>query len=1005
MMNRRIVRARALMIALVAAGAGASFACGTSAHGQAVAALSGLHRTSWLVGRDLPLGGVSGVVRTPDGYLWLGSSAGLVRFDGVRFVIIDETAEPALASAPRGVVRPLLVSRDGTMWAARADGAVVAYRDGEFSLAMAPPPSSRVRSIDALHEDARGRMWARVGPRLFRFSGSALVATGFATSAPDTGVVRVLPDTGDGLWIATRTRGLWHVGVSGSASRVTPSSDAAVIVPLLQRRDGTLWVGGKGVWPLGATHSPAPLSAFRCGCQMTEAPDGTLWISSVGAGVLRFRDDVAEAVVPGSPSGSTGVSDMFADAEGNVWVVSDRGLDRFRSSPFRMLGRSDGLPFDVPLSVVASTDGAIWTMDYATLDAWMLSGGVVSGTPTPLTTRRRADGGVLMAAAREGGVWRQALHSDRIVRDDGAALHPLAPEGLTWHTLRRALVDSRGTLWLTWGAGRLARVDGQRATPVALGGASPSGRVTSMVEDGRGQLWFSVASSGLLRFDGQAFTAPFETLVDLRADEMRLAAVAGDTLWAASRRDLIRLTPGRAARVAIPALQTLLGGGTARILASRHDLWLMNEEGVVRLARASLDSAIAGRIAAPHLEWLRDLDGTRPARAVRADPLPAAMARDGRLWFAMPGGLAVIDPERLPRNTMPPVALVEVIERDGASVPMRDRPAIAPRPRRLRIHYTATALRDPERVRVEYRLDGSDSGWVSGSRARTAEYTGLGPGSYTFRVRAWNEDGVPSRDVAMASFEILPAFDQRPTVRLLFGLTLVSVLGGLAVAASRRRVQRAEAATRDRYEAVLRERTRLAGELHDTLLQGFTGLTLQLHAIHARIMTGPADAADELNQLMRVADSTLREARESVWDMRTPELDGPSLTDALQQLLDRSAVRSGAVVTLAVEGAPRSLSVTCESTILRVVRECLANAHRHARASRIEVVLTYADSSVSVLVRDDGVGFDGQVQLGAESGHWGLRGMQERAKAAGGTLSIEGTPGVGTTIRLQVPGV
>lgn len=960
---------------------------------------AGLHHTSWLVGRELPVAGIERIARSPDGYLWLGSTVGLIRFDGVRFTILDGATVPALASETLGLTAPLFVDRDGTLWITRPDGAVIWYREGRFTVASDTPAGA---VIDEAAQDRQGHVWLRVDARLFAWRDRRLASPDLPANAPDTTVLSITPDPDSGIWLGTRSGGLWHVTRQAASQALPGGSVSSPTTTALIMTDRGLLVGGRGLRLLHRGQVSVVVAGLRCGCRATQSSDGSIWISASGFGVLRSLGDTIQRIGIEDGLSSAGASDIMSDVEGSVWVVTDRGLDRFRLAAFSTIGRREGLPFDTPLHVVASRAGPLWVMDYSDLVSWRLDGGLVRGRSGRVTATRLAGANPIVAAGASSSVWRFGLHSERVSLDDLGSSRVVAPDGLAWTGVRRGFVSRDGTLWMAWSPGGFGRVRDFRFHRVPLGlGADPA-RLTALAEDGRGRVWLAVEPGRLLMIEGDSVGARYDSSSGIPAAISRLALEGGDTLWAASPDGLARIIGGKATVVEVRGLQSALATTSTALIRSGGHLWLASEGGIGRVPLAALHAAANGSAPSPALEWFNELDGLAAGRTTRFNALPAAEAADGRLWFATPAGLVVVDPANLPANPVAPQVLIEEIVVDGR--PVEHGQAIPPRPDRLTIHFTASSLRIPERVRIEYRLDGADEDWVPATLTRTAEYSRLRPGQYTIHVRAWNEDGVASAAPATLGIQVLPAWDQRWWVRGLAALLAAGTIALLAAVAARARHRAAQALIRERYEGVLVERTRMARELHDTLLQGFTGITLQLHAIHQRLPHAPQEVAESLSRLMRVADASLREARDMVWDMRTPELDSQDLPAALDGLAQRACAGTSIALTVRTEGQTRRLPLELETTALRVVRECLANVIRHACASAVRITITYDPTTLTVRVADNGIGFDPAAPgMGPEHGHWGLTGLRERARRVNGTLDITSGAGIGTTVTLTLP--
>ena len=384
---------------------------------------------------------------------------------------------------------------------------------------------------------------------------------------------------------------------------------------------------------------------------------------------------------------------------------------------------------------------------------------------------------------------------------------------------------------------------------------------------------------------------------------------------------------------------------------------------------------------------LGPLDGLPGGATSSFTPFPIQVARDGRVWISTRTGLAVVDPTFHFSNRVAPLVHIEAVSVDTVPIALADGGSIQPNPNRVAIRFSAPSLGVAERMRVEYRLDGADNDWIDGIPPRLAVYNHLAPGHYQFRVRAWNEDGVPSAKEATLSFTVLHAWYQAWWFFALCVLCIGGAGGALVAALQRRRNRRNAADSQARFDAVLAERMRMARDLHDTLLQGFTGITLQLDGVRDSLEVQSQPLAKDLAEVLLRADRTLREAREMVWDMRQPASSVDDLGEALRASSKDLANVDGVDVQHVVVGSPRRLTPIIVTTILRIGKEAVVNALKHARPSSIVVQLTYEPRRVLLEVRDYGCGADpAQIESATERGHWGIAGMRERVALYGGQL-------------------
>jgi len=386
-----------------------------------------------------------------------------------------------------------------------------------------------------------------------------------------------------------------------------------------------------------------------------------------------------------------------------------------------------------------------------------------------------------------------------------------------------------------------------------------------------------------------------------------------------------------------------------------------------------------------------------------AQPL-SARTPDGRLWFSTAAGLAVVDPRNLGRKDVALNVLVETMRIDGRELARSALRAVPAGKSAVEIDYTATALSFPERVRFRYRLEGADPTWRDVGTRRRAYYTELRPGSYDFRVSATNGDGNWIETGTKWSFRVLPEWYQTLWFRAL-AILLIGSVGGLAVAlAQRRRHVRAQAELRREYESALAERARIAEDLHDTLLQGFAGINLQLIAAELAIPKQPDVAAATLVRVQRLTEESLREARERVWEMRDAAMASDDLATALETIARDRAAGTPIEIEVTSAGSSRRLPPALEDAVFRIGREAIVNVVRHAKASRIEIHFDFRATTFSLEVRDDGRGLmPNDLAEARKQGHFGLSGIQNRASLMGGRCEVRPRAGGGTIVAVELP--
>ncbi|HEY6508364.1 MAG TPA: two-component regulator propeller domain-containing protein, partial [Vicinamibacterales bacterium] len=567
---------------------------------------------------------------------------------------------------------------------------------------------------------------------------------------------------------------------------------------------------------------------------------------------------------------------------------------------------------------------------------------LVTKTPTPafIVTSLSSDG--------RGGLWlgdgREVLHWD------GRQLSPYPVEGAGTTRITFARADRRGRLWLGHSDGRVSvEAPGEAPKSIAPSHAQ-AGRprtIHSLYEDSDGTVWIA-ASDGLSRYDGRGI-----------ATVNGAQGLPGDRVWSI-------------------------------VEDATRQLWLSVDRGLVRLARTDLDAAMADPSRPLRYHLYEPSDGLAGAPVGR---IGSARAPDGSLWFVRGGGLTVVDPSRLEDVRPPPVARVEAVVANERLLTPSAGTALDSGTRRLEIAYTAVTLTSPHRLRFRYLLEGFDADWVVAGSRRTAFYTNLPPGSYRFRVEAQLEDGVSAASSAVWDFSVKPAFYQTPwfaALGLLVGASAVWGAWQLRLRIVRRQ-----------FAAVLSERMRLSRELHDTLLQSLVGVALQVQAV-AHELAPDAALRRRLTDIRRRVEAHIRETRQAIWDMRSPSLQARALGDALDESGREAVVGTDVRFSSQVTGAPRRCPADLETHLLRIGREAMANAARHAHASAIQVALDYAPETVTLRIVDDGTGFEPDASSGHVD-HYGMSTMRERVEQLGGRFTLVSGPGRGTRIEVVVP--
>lgn len=984
----------------------------------------------WQTPEGLPQNSVHAICQTRDGYLWLATDGGLVRFDGVEFAVFSRSSTPALRS---NLIEGLATTPDGALWAATGDGLV--YRNQEklsvFGTAEGLPSGPMLQVLPA---DA-GHVWV-VAPDLVYYGGLTggygarahfTAVSGMAppvTARDGTPVMVTTPDGGlwiagqhsatllrkgrvathlsasadllaighDGiLWLAT-AGGLLRYGPGDTAPAATGMLADTPIRSMAALQDGSVAVATArglallqgGIWQWKTAAEGLPPGRIQ---RMYQDSRGALWIVAEGA-IARYVDGHFETLQP--RTGAAGVEAVYEDGEGDLWLGTDTaGLLELREQRFTTLSAAEGLPGEVVRTLLTARDGTVW--------AGTDGGGVMQlrgSSWQPFTTQQGLTSNTILSLAQYKDGSLAVGTPDGL--DRLAAGHAvLAPgtDALPDDFIRSLLYDPNDdSLWIGTRRGLSHQTAaGIRTYTVNDGLGSDLVGALALDRQHAGALWIGTRG-GLSRFENGQIRN-LTTREQLSSNVITaLSQDSAGALWIGSNGGgLSVLRGGHVQSFPLTAglpevIHSIVEDGQGR-------LWLGAATGIYRVPRQQLESYTA------HPEQHLDVaaygvpDGMRINECSSGHPA-AVRTRDGELWFATLRGISITDPEHAQENQVPPPVQIENVTVDDQPMPADSALRVRASHTRVSMHYAGLSFVAPARVRYRYRLQGFDPGWVDAGTRRVAYYTNIPPGHYTFQVMAANNDGVWNETGATLEVRVLPHLYQTWWFRTL--LLLATCLLGYQL--YRMRVRNVEL----RFNAVLAERTRIAREIHDTLAQDIVGISVQLELV-ARLLGSSVEAArTQLDAARVLVKSSLAGARSSIWNLRSAAADAEDLPARMARAVNQTAAMGTARLIFAVKGTARPAPHTIEDQLLRVAQEAVHNAVRHAEASHIHLTLQYGSSAVELVVEDDGRGFTMAPALFESGGHFGLKGMRERAQEIGGVLSVESEPGRGTRISLRV---
>ena len=960
--------------------------------------------TAWTVRDGFSLGNIYAMTQTHDGYLWLGSEFGLFRFDGSHTV---PWQPPGGRQLPNIAVNDLLVARDGTLWIGTFGG--LATWDGRKLTQL---HAFDGRFITALYQDHEGTVWVGTMESPARLCALRDGRARCYGAQLDLGaaVWTIHEDDSGTLWAGAQT-GLWRIA-PGTPRQVATSQalGGAVLrssgpIGLTRSDPGKMLVAvhNAGLMQLaGDEVTPYPIS-INDSNKLLRDRDGSLWVGTIERGLIHIHDGRTDTFTQSDGLSGDIVLGLFEDREGSIWVSTTGGLDRFRELPVSTISGRQGLPSDVTSAVLAAADGSVWIATHDGLTQWS------NGTAR---TYQRSSG---LPADSVQSLYQD--HSGRIwVFTDGGLGYLehgryIAVPGVLGGEVNSITGDDSGNLWLSRQQSLLHLRDGRVVERIPGSAFGHHQDVSVLLADPqRGGLWLGFWQGGGVAYleDGRvrAFYAAADGLSAGQVADLRLGNGA---LWVATTGGVSRIDDGRIAtltsRNGLPcdnAMWTLED--------NQHSLWVYTACGLVRIARLQLDAWIADPNHRVQATVLGPQDGVR-LRSISASSFGprATIGTDGKIWFLSGGGVQVLDPDHLVFNGLPPPVHIEQVIADGRLYwqDLRDgTPAtlrLPPQPRDLEIDYEALSLVAPEANQFRYRLDGRDRGWYDAGNRRLALYTDLPPGDYRFHVIASNNSGVWNEQGAAIDFSIAPMFWQTAWFRIACGAAFLALL----LALYRLRARQLALQFNRTLDARVHERMRIARDLHDTLLQSFQGVLLQFGAALRLLGREPEKAREVLVGAIDQAGHAIREGREAVQGLRMSAEESSDLAAPIARLArELAAERQGAAapsVRIEVQGTVRPLHPIERDEIFRIAAEALRNAVHHSQGTQIEVELRYDARAFRLRVRDDGRGTDPRVLAGDQTGHFGLRGMRERAALAGGKLALWSAPNAGMEVELIIP--
>jgi signal transduction histidine kinase/ligand-binding sensor domain-containing protein len=949
---------------------------------------------AWTADNGLPQNIIRGMHQTPDGYLWIATLDGVARFDGVHFTIFNKSNTPGIVSNRFGA---MVGGLGGDLWLVSESGRITRYHNGSFHAygrEQGLPEDNPVKGITADNsgvvwvlfdsaiarwDETAGRFgslslkfpqvhykalrwghlgfWGTDGKTLEFFFRGQFIESPLPSWLPGSSIWEAAVDQKRTIWLETNSG--QHISITDGIATIQPPGTTIDYVDR-QKHTWKMRVGHQLDRSIeGVTLGANPPSSFS---QVAEDHEGSIWLGTEGQGLYRLQHQSVQVYSKEQGLVDSNIYPIYQDHSGAVWIGAwHAGLSRFEAGKFTNYTVANGLPNALVSALYEDRDGRLWVATHGGL--CIFTNGRLQRPPGQALSQDLHVQAIQQD--KEGTLWFGTTEG-LVKYSNGVSQTFTTHDGLATNDIHVLIASPTGDLWIG-GYGGLTKLHDGQFKVFTDGTTSQSESIRSLYEDPDGVLWIGTYDNGLTRLKDGRFT--HYTLHD-----------------------------------------GLFSSGVFQILEdARGNLWMSSNRGIYRVSKQELNDFAANKRKTITSIAYGTIDGMLNAECNGGLSPAGVKTSDGKMWFPTQNGVAIVDPEVVSHNMQPPPVVIESSLVDHLQLPVTDSIKIAPSQKNLEIQYTALSFVKSDQIQFRYKMEGLDTDWVEAGSRRTAYYSHIPPGKYSFRVIAGNSDGVWNTVGQSLPIEVLAPFYR--TWGFLTFLALLCAFLIWAIANFRiRQLRQAQVAQRRFSQQLIAsqegERKRIAAELHDSLGQRLVVINnlalffLRSHLHHAK----EGEQAEAIKEISAEATLAIEETRSIAYNLRPFQLDRLGLTKSIEALI--RTVSKSSEIHIATDLAnvddvfPEGLRIN----FYRIVQEALSNIMKHAHATEVKVSIVRTDTDVLLTIHDNGQGFTpGPRSAATGTSGFGLTGMVERSSLLGGRLKMRSDPASGTVMTVEIP--